>query len=66
MAFFVTFKTYHTALVKTDTLKELLSNPNARVATREQGAQIMDIVNKHQYKLACQSSSTADANSLVK
>jgi len=48
MAYFVTFKTYHTALAKMDTLKELLANPNARVATKEQGARIMEIVNKHQ------------------
>jgi len=48
MAYFVTFKTYHTSLDKMESLKELLSNPNARVATREQGARIMEIVNKHQ------------------
>jgi hypothetical protein len=52
MAYFVTFKTYHTALAKMDSLKELLSNPNARVATREQGARIMDIVNKHEESTA--------------
>ena len=52
MAYFVTFKTYHTALTKMDSLKELLSNPNARVATREQGARIMDIVNKHEESTA--------------
>ena len=65
MAYFVTLKTYHTSLNKMDSLKELLSNPNARVATREQGARIMEVVNKHQESTAV-SQSTHDANILVK
>lgn len=65
MAYFVTLKTYHTSLHKMDNLKELLSNPNARVATREQGARIMEVVNKHKESLA-DSQSTQDMNGLVK
>ena len=66
MAYFVTFKTYHTALAKMDTLKELLSNPNARVATREQGTKIMDIVNRHQEKAELKQTSSLDVTNLAK
>jgi hypothetical protein len=65
MAYFVTFKTYHSALAKMDSLKELLSNPNARVATREQGAQIMDIVNKHQEQVSVESTPNVDMSTIV-
>ena len=37
IAFFVTFKTYHVSLSKLDKLTELFNNPNARVASGEQG-----------------------------
>lgn len=66
MAYFVTFKTYHTALAKMDTLKELLSNPNARVATREQGTKIMDIVNRHQETAELKETSSHDVTTLAK
>lgn len=66
MAYFVTFKTYHTALAKMDTLKDLLSNPNARVATREQGTKIMDIVNRHQEKAELKETSSHDVTTLAK
>lgn len=65
MAYFVTFKTYHTALAKLDSLKDLLSNPNARVATKEQGARIMDMVNKHQETMNAVQESN-DTNSIVR
>lgn len=39
--YYVTFKTYHSALTKLDSLNALLSNPNARVASGEQGTEIM-------------------------
>ena len=70
MAYFVTFKTYHSSLDKLDTLKELLANPNARVATREQGTKIMEAVNLTQLQeqafASLQSTSPVDSESLVR
>ena len=70
MAYFVTFKTYHSSLDKLDTLKELLANPNARVATREQGTKIMEAVNLTQLQeqafASLQSPSSVDSESLVR
>ena len=39
--FFVNLKTYHASLEKLDALTALLNNPNARVATKEQGKEVM-------------------------
>jgi preprotein translocase subunit Sss1 len=39
--FFVSLKVYHGSLEKLDALNNLLANPNARVATADQGKQIM-------------------------
>lgn len=41
IAFYVTFSTYHLSLSKLDKLTELFNNPNARVASGEQGRRIM-------------------------
>ena len=41
IAYYVTFKTYHSALVKLDTMTALLSNDKARVASGTQGKEIM-------------------------
>lgn len=39
--FYVNLKTYHASLEKLDALTSLLNNPNARVATKEQGKEVM-------------------------
>lgn len=39
--FFVNMKVYHAHLEKLDNLTALLNNPNARVATAEQGKEVM-------------------------
>lgn len=41
IAYYVTFKTYHTAVAKMESLKKLLSNPNARVAAGKKGKDIL-------------------------
>ncbi len=41
LAFYVTFKTYHASLSKMDSLKSLLTNPNARVAAGENGQSLL-------------------------
>jgi hypothetical protein len=41
IAYYVTFRTYHTALQKMESLKKLLANPNARVAAGEKGKSIL-------------------------
>lgn len=42
IAYYVTFKTYHTALGKMESLKKLLNNPNARVAAGDKGKSILN------------------------
>lgn len=42
IAYYVTFKTYHTAVAKMDSLKKLLKNPNARVAAGNKGKEILN------------------------
>jgi len=39
--FFVNLKVYHGSVEKLDSLTSLLNNPNARVATAEQGKEVM-------------------------
>lgn len=39
--FFVSIKMYHASLVRLDSLTKILNNPNARVATKEQGKEVM-------------------------
>lgn len=41
IAYYVTFRTYHTALSKMESLKKLLANPNARVASGDTGKSIL-------------------------
>jgi hypothetical protein len=41
LSYYVSFKTYHACLGKMDALKELLTNPNARVAAGETGKSIL-------------------------
>ena len=41
LSYYVSFKTYHASLKKMDALKELLTNPNARVAAGETGKSIL-------------------------
>jgi len=41
IAFYVSFRNYHAALEKLDKLTTLFHNPNARVASGEQGKRIM-------------------------
>lgn len=41
IAYYVTFKTYHLHLQKADSLKAILENPNARVASGAQGKRVM-------------------------
>jgi len=50
IAYYVTFKNYHTAVAKMDSLKKLLSNPNARVAAGKTGRDILKRVNKDKKK----------------
>jgi len=45
IAYYVTFKTYHTAVAKMDSLKKLLKNPNARVAAGSKGKEILNRIN---------------------
>jgi hypothetical protein len=45
IAYYVTFKTYHTSLAKMESLKKLLTNPNARVAAGAQGKSILKRLN---------------------
>ena len=42
IAYYVTFKTYHAAVSKMDSLKKLLENPNARVAHGSTGKSILN------------------------
>jgi len=37
MTYFITLKTFHAQVVKQDQLKELMNNPNARVAVGKKG-----------------------------
>ena len=39
--FFVNLKTYHASLEKLEALTNIINNPNARVATKEQGHEVM-------------------------
>lgn len=39
--FFVNLKTYHASLEKLEALTAIINNPNARVATKEQGKEVM-------------------------
>jgi hypothetical protein len=41
IAYYATFRTYHAALTKMDSLKTILANPNARVAAGETGKSIL-------------------------
>jgi hypothetical protein len=42
IAYYITFKSYHASLTKLDSLKALLTNPNARVAAGETGKSIVE------------------------
>jgi hypothetical protein len=50
IAYYVTFRTYHTALAKMESLKKLLSNPNARVAAGNKGKSILKRLNADKKK----------------
>jgi len=50
IAYYVTFRTYHTALSKMESLKKLLSNPNARVAAGAKGKSILKRLNADKKK----------------
>jgi len=50
IAYYVTFKTYSTALNKMESLKTLLKNPNARVASGETGKTILKRLSADQKK----------------
>ena len=52
IAYYLTFKKYHQSLVALDQLKEFLVNPNARVANRQQGEQILQIAEEEERKLS--------------
>lgn len=41
IASYINFRTYHLALEKLDSLTSLLNNPNARVASSDQGKRIL-------------------------
>jgi hypothetical protein len=41
VGYYVTFKTYHAAMVKQEQLSKLLTNPNARVASGEEGSELL-------------------------
>jgi hypothetical protein len=50
IAFYVTFSTYHASLAKMDSLKSLLTNPNARVAAGDQGKSLLKRFKESQVK----------------
>lgn len=50
IAYYVTFKTYHSAVAKMDSLKKLLENPNARVAHGDTGKSILNRLKASQKK----------------
>jgi hydroxypyruvate isomerase len=50
VAFYVTFKSYHSALTKLNSLKKLLASPNARVAHGETGKNILKRLRAEQHK----------------
>lgn len=64
--FFVTFKTYHAHLEKSDSLNTLLKNPNARVACGEKGKKVMRKMQKesHKIKAIAKPDAAADPESL--
>jgi len=45
IAYFATFQTYKESLAKMESLKKLLTNPNARVAAGAQGKSILQRLN---------------------
>lgn len=51
VAFYVTFKSYHSALTKLNALKKLLASPNARVAHGETGKSILKRLRAEQQKI---------------
>lgn len=51
IAYYVTFRTYHTALSKMESLKKLLTNPNARVAAGDKGKSILKRLNADKKKV---------------
>lgn len=46
VGYYVTFKSYHSAVLKQEQLSKLLSNQNARVASGEQGSELMAKINE--------------------
>lgn len=50
IAYYVTFKTYHTSLAKLDSLKKMLNNPKARVASGRKGRSILKRIKDDQKK----------------
>lgn len=46
VGYYVTFKSYHSAVQKQEQLSKLLSNQNARVASGDQGAELMAKINE--------------------
>jgi len=67
IAYYVTFKTYHTSLAKLDSLKKMLKNPKARVASGRKGRSILERIkaedkqDKHPKKIV----ESKDANKTV-
>lgn len=50
IAYYVTFKTYHASLKTLDSLKTMLTNPNARVAAGDQGKSILNKIKNNKRK----------------
>ena len=62
IAYYLTFKNYHQSLVALDQLKEFLVNPNARVANKQQGEQILQIAEEEERKLSPASAETFETS----